>query len=71
MESVHRAGSNQAELSIAKNVAETQAVVKVNGDQSMLEKPDPQDVIIAEYIAEEHGQIFDFFYSPEWRQDEP
>lgn len=67
---VHKAGSNQAGLSVSKNVAGTQAIVKVNGDQSMLQKPDPQNVIIAEYTVANHSQIFDFFYTSEWQPAE-
>lgn len=67
MENAHKAGSNQASLSVAYNVAGDRALVKVNGDQSIIDRPDPQDVILAEYAKENHDQVFSFFYTAEWQ----
>ena len=66
-EDVHNTGANQAELSISKNVAETQAIVEVKGDQSPLEQPEFQDTILTVYTQAQHSQIFEYFYTPEWQ----
>lgn len=69
--SVHKNGANQAELSITENVAGTLALVKVKGDQSALQKPDPQNLIIEEYTeAEMKVNFLPTFYTSEWQISE-
>lgn len=56
MEAVHKTGAHQADLSIAELSAD-RTIVKVVGDQAMLDKPDPQNVILEEYPLDRHNEV--------------
>ncbi len=62
MEAVHKAGARQAELSVAIMTGD-RALVKVKGDQSMLNKPDPRQVIIQEFDSTMDAERLAFYYA--------
>lgn len=67
--STHKAGVNQAELSLTPNVAGDRILMKVKGDQAV-EFSGSQDVILQEWAEHEHDQIFSFFYTAAWQPPE-
>ena len=67
----HRANSPRTALSMAWNVAGTEAIVKVRGDKGWspgwLNAPFVKRV----FTAAGHADIFSFLYTPAWQKQEP
>ncbi len=64
MAAVHKAGTRQADLSRAIMTGDRE-LVKVIGDQSMLDKPDPRQVIIQEFDSTMDAERLAFYYANE------
>lgn len=67
----HRANAPGTELSVAMNVAGTEAIIKVRGGKDWTPGWVAAPFVKKIYTVADHADIFSFFYTPIWQAPEP